>query len=91
MRSKKRSSVETAEPASTTGVVIAPTGVYTVAEVRSLFRLRQSTLRREIRLGHLAVCRRAGRYFFLGSQLLAWLQAGEIHREPNAIHRNGSN
>jgi hypothetical protein len=61
-------------------VVIHPTGVYTVAQVRAMLGLRQSSLRREIREGRLAVYKRCGKYFFLGEQLLDWLRGGEIRR-----------
>jgi hypothetical protein len=69
------------------GVVLAPTGVYSLVEVRRMLRLRESSLRREIREGRLSVCKRCGRYYFLGSQLLDWLRAGVIDRRPG---RNGS-
>lgn len=68
-------------PAIPQPVVIQPTGVYTVAQVRAMLGLRQSSLRREIREGRLAVNRRCGKYFFLGEQLLEWLRAGEVRRQ----------
>jgi hypothetical protein len=58
-------------------VVLDPNGVYAPEFVRAAFRLRTSTLRREIREKRLAVSKRAGRYYFLGSQLLDWLRGGE--------------
>jgi hypothetical protein len=61
--------------------IIAPTGVYSVAQVRSMLGLRQSSLRREIKQGRLAVNKRCGKYFFLGEQLLEWLRGGEIRRD----------
>jgi hypothetical protein len=64
--------------------IIAETGVYSAARVREMFGLRQTSLRREIREGRLAVVKRCGRYFFLGEQLLAWLRAGERRRPPAA-------
>jgi hypothetical protein len=57
--------------------VIHPNGVYQVAHVREMLGLRQSSLRREIREGRLAVNKRCGKYFFLGEQLLNWLRDGE--------------
>lgn len=60
--------------------VIESNAVYTVDQVRALLRLKQSSLRREIREGRLRVCKRCGRYYFLGSQLLAWLRGGEVQR-----------
>jgi hypothetical protein len=64
--------------AKTQGVVIGPTAVYLLPEVITIFRLRKSTIRRELREGRLRVCKRAGRYYFLGSQLLDWLRGGEV-------------
>jgi hypothetical protein len=60
--------------------VISPTAVYFVDDLTRLFRLRKSTVRRELREGRLSVCKRAGRYFVLGEQLLAWLRGGELSR-----------
>jgi hypothetical protein len=62
---------------------IAPTGVYSVDQVRTILRLKQSSLRREIREGRLRVCKRCGRYFFLGEQLLDWLRDGELKRSEH--------
>lgn len=58
--------------------VITPTGIYSVDQARTILRLRQSSLRREIREGRLRVCKRCGRYYFLGEQILDWLRAGEL-------------
>jgi hypothetical protein len=77
--SKQQTEVPAAPPAP---VTIEPYGIYSPAWVRSALRLRESTLRREIREGRLAVSKRAGRYFFLGEQLLAWLRGGELKRRP---------
>jgi hypothetical protein len=65
-------------------VVIHETGVYSAGQVKQMLGLRQTSLRREIREGRLAVIKRCGRYFFLGEQLLAWLRAGERRRPPAA-------
>jgi hypothetical protein len=54
------------------------TGVYTMAQVRAMLGLRQSSLSREIREGRLRVNKRCGKYFFLGEQLLDWIRAGEL-------------
>lgn len=61
-------------------MILHPTAVYTVAQVRTMLGLRQSSLRREIRAGRLAVNKRCGKYFFLGEQLLDWLRGGELKR-----------
>src|SRR5262245_58878239 len=64
--------------------VIAPTGVYAVDDARRIFRLKQSTIRREVREGRLRVSKRAGRYFILGQWLLEWIEAGELPRRRAA-------
>jgi hypothetical protein len=61
-----------------------------------MFLLRQSSVRREIREGRLRVCKRCGRYYFLGEQLLAWLRGGELplskrselHEQEEEVHNN---
>jgi hypothetical protein len=58
--------------------VVDPNGLYLPAQVNQIFSLRKSTLRREIRSGRLRVSKRAGRYFFLGSWLLEWIEGGEV-------------
>lgn len=67
-------------PAAPEPHVIHPTGVYLPDWVRAAFRLKASSLRREIRAGRLAVCKRCGRHYFTGQQLLDWLQGGELRR-----------
>jgi hypothetical protein len=74
----RRSYTPAAEPAVPAVPVIAENGVYSADQVRILLRLRQSSLRREIREGRLRVCKRCGRYYFLGAQLLDWLRGGEL-------------
>jgi hypothetical protein len=59
---------------------VHPTTVYTADEVIRIFKLRKSTLRREIREGRLRVARRAGRYYLLGKWLIEWLEGGELTR-----------
>lgn len=58
--------------------IIIPTAVYTSETLKSVLGLRASTIAREIRLGRLQVSRRAGRYYVLGSWVLAWLVAGQV-------------
>jgi hypothetical protein len=80
MASKTKPPVE-CDPPPVVPVVIDPNAVLLAEDVRRLLRLRTSTLRREIRSGRLRVCKRAGRYFFLGQQLLDWLRGGELSRD----------
>jgi hypothetical protein len=69
--------------------VVAPTGIYTVDEARQIFRLRQSTIRREVREGRLRISKRAGRYYLLGRWLIEWLEAGEVRRKTGATAKHG--
>jgi hypothetical protein len=67
---------------------INPTGLYFADDVRRIFRLRLSSLRRELRLGRLKVAKRSGRYIFLGKWLLAWIEDGEV-RPAHPVGVNG--
>jgi hypothetical protein len=69
--------------------VIDPRAVYFPEDVRRIFRLKASTIRREVREGRLRVAKRAGRYYLLGAWLLAWIEAGELKRCP-AADRGGT-
>jgi hypothetical protein len=60
--------------------VIQANAVYGVEEAIQVFRLRKSTIRREIREGRLRVSKRAGRYYLLGEWLLEWIRGGEQPR-----------
>jgi hypothetical protein len=65
--------------------VIDVNGVYFADDVRRIFGLKNSSLRREIRLGRLRVARRCGRYVFLGEWLIQWVRDGEVaRRRPTA-------
>jgi hypothetical protein len=76
-----RNPAPSAAPAATPAVhVIEPSGVYTVDDTRRILKLRQSTIRREVREGRLRVARRAGRYYLLGEWLLEWIRGGELPR-----------
>jgi hypothetical protein len=66
---------------------IDPHNVYLVDQLRQLLRLRDSTIRREVREGRLRIAKRAGRYYLLGSWILEWLEAGEVRRRTPG--RNG--
>jgi hypothetical protein len=59
---------------------IEPTGIYFPDQFRSIFRLKQTTLRREVSKGRLRIARRAGRYYLLGEWILEWLRGGELRR-----------
>lgn len=74
-----------AEPARGTGNphVIDPRGLYFPGDVVEVFRLRNSTIRREVREGRLKVAKRAGRYFMLGEWLIEWLRGGVVERRPS--------
>jgi hypothetical protein len=70
-----------AESATTPAVhAIDPNGVYFVDTFQKLFRLRKSSLRREIKENRLRVSKRCGRYYLLGQWILDWLRSGELNR-----------
>ena len=77
-----------APPAHSEVPIIAPTAVYAVDDARRILRLKQSTIRREVRESRLRVSKRAGRYFILGRWLIEWIEGGELKRRPHAA-RNG--
>jgi hypothetical protein len=60
------------------GVVLHPHAVFLADQVRQMLHLKGSSLRREIREGRLRVCKRCGRHYFTGQQLLDWLRGGEL-------------
>jgi hypothetical protein len=59
---------------------ILPSGVYFPEHFQTMFRVRATTLRREVREGRLRIAKRGGRYILLGSWILEWIEAGEIRR-----------
>jgi hypothetical protein len=67
--------------------VVEANAVYLVEDAIRLFRLKKSTIRREIREGRLRVSKRAGRHYLLGEWLLEWFRAGELPRRSG--RRNG--
>jgi hypothetical protein len=73
-----------AEPVAPTVHVIHPAAVYTMDDARRVLRLRQSTIRREVREGRLRIACRAGRRYLLGEWLLQWIREGELPRRPTA-------
>lgn len=58
--------------------VIEPNAVYYREDVQRIFRLRPTSIRREIREKRLRVSRRCGRYRILGKWLLEWIEQGEL-------------
>jgi len=60
--------------------IIHPTAVYFVDQAQKILRLKESTIRREVRAGRLQIAKRAGRYYLLGAWIISWLQAGAIQR-----------
>jgi hypothetical protein len=75
----------TAEPTAAPVVhVIHPRAVYLVVDAQRVLRLRQSTIRREVREGRLRIAKRAGRYYLLGEWLLDWIREGELPRRRAA-------
>jgi hypothetical protein len=82
--------VRPAEPAGSRAVepasvhTIEPTGLYLLEDAIRIFRLRKSTIRRELREGRLRVSKRAGRYYLLGRWLIEWIEGGEMKRTEQA-------
>jgi len=70
--------------------IVHPHAVYLREEFEAEFRVKPSTVRREVREGRLRVCRRAGKYFFLGADILAWLRAGVVKPRACAPKANGA-
>src|SRR5262245_53390018 len=58
--------------------IIHATAVYTVEDLRRFFKLKSTSVRREVRLGHLRIAKRCGRYFCLGQWVLQWLDEGQL-------------
>src|SRR5262249_20385512 len=56
--------------------VIPSNAVFTIRQAGQRLGLKESCLPREARLGRLPVSRPGGRYFALGSWLIAWLEGG---------------
>lgn len=57
-------------------VEIAPTAILNAAGIESLLGLKTNTIRRERRLGRIRACKRGGRNFYTGADVLAWVQGG---------------
>jgi hypothetical protein len=79
---------------TTTAPVIDPRAVFRRETLTKALGLARHTIAREIREGRLRAARRGGWYFILGSWVLQWLEAGEVHRQQYQrsrveISRNG--
>jgi hypothetical protein len=68
---------------------IHPTAVYSAEDFRRVFKLRQSSLRREVREKRLRVVRRCGRYYLLGKWIIAWLEADGAGGRERPAPANG--
>ena len=77
-RQPEAGAAEPASPSPMPPFVIDPNGVYLAEQIRAALRLRASSLKSEWRRGRLRVVRRCGRNFYLGRDLLAWLDSGEL-------------
>ena len=58
--------------------IVHPSAVYTVEDLRRLFGLKASSVRREVRLRRLRIAKRCGRYYCLGQWVLQWFGDGEV-------------
>jgi len=63
-----------------TSPIIVPNAVYAIAALNETLGLKAGTIPRELRLRRLRYAKRAGRVFILGSWVLEWLEAGEVHK-----------
>jgi hypothetical protein len=54
--------------------IIDPNAVFTLASLRQVLGLREGSLPREVRQKRLRARKRCGKYFFLGRDVLAWLE-----------------
>jgi hypothetical protein len=87
---RKRSAEPLAAPVNPGPLLVLHSrAVFLAADAAAALRLSASTFRREIRLGRLKICKRAGRYFVTGRQLLAWLEGGEVQPRRPAVCDNG--
>jgi hypothetical protein len=69
-------------PAAPIVPVIEPLAVYGIDALRAVLRLKESSLRREVREKRLTVRRRCGRHYFLGEDVLAWLRSAPEYAPP---------
>jgi hypothetical protein len=80
MRTKRADQTPPDANAPPAAPVIHTGAVFGVDDARRILRLKQSTIRREVREGRLRIAKRAGRYYLLGEWILEWLRAGELPR-----------
>jgi hypothetical protein len=79
-----------ATPAPMAPFVLDPNAILFPDQFRQLFRLRADTLRREVRLGRLKVHKRGGRYYLIGSDVMAWIRGGEVKPPGQKAGANGA-
>jgi hypothetical protein len=82
--SKASPQIRGSEPSFEQPHVIYAKAVYTVEDLRRIFGLKASSVRREVRLRRLRVAKRCGRYFCLGQWVLQWIEGGELRASPGA-------
>jgi hypothetical protein len=71
--------------------IIDPHSVFTVSTLREVLGLRQGSLPCEIRQKRLKAHKRCGRYFILGSDVLAWIEgAAQSRGQRGAISGDGN-
>lgn len=80
-RARKTTTDPEAKPVAQLPHTIVPTAIYDLVAATTAIGLSRTALKREIKLRRLRVSRRAGRYFFVGSWLLQWIEAGEVIRQ----------
>lgn len=66
---------------------IHPTGVYDREALTRTLGLQATTLRREVRLGRLATHRIGKRSYFIGAEVLRWIEAAPstVERTPEEL------
>jgi hypothetical protein len=70
-------------------LAIDPNGVYRASQIQAALELGARALRAEWREGRLRIVRRCNRNFILGSDILAWLDAGTLPAPRRRAERNG--
>ena len=95
----RKLAVLTPPPAPTTAITgpapsalrtLDPHAVGTLATWGEYLNLPKHCLKREARLGRLAVYRRAGRLWTDGEAVLAWLRGGQVRRRQPAEAAGGA-
>jgi hypothetical protein len=70
-------------------LAIDPNGIYRASQIQAALGLGARALRGEWREGRLRIVRRCNRNFILGSDILAWLDAGTLPASRRRAERNG--